>query len=219
MNFYLFGEHFKIFPGCWSRSYFAVVRTAYWTLSNNQGAEAAEQLLSTIRGGFRITRRKGVVAALSFSTSLLTGRSSSRPLSSAPAFGLTLVETILQLASSLDFPCDDEEDCGLALTLQIVSALQVHPVTLYLEFLFLLTCPLAIKKAHQFSRWGTESFMSCRWMWWYCGYRTITAVKIYRNIGGRVFVNVSFHTWGILILKIVYLVCRVFKMWLCMHPA
>lgn len=106
-----------------------MVRTAYWTLSNNQGAAAAKATLETIREGLQTTGRKGAVSALSVASLLLTGRSS-RPLSSVPAFGLTLIEKILNLASSLEFSPDDEEDDGcLALTLQILPALQV-------EFLF-----------------------------------------------------------------------------------
>jgi len=63
------------------------------------------------------------VSTLSVASLLLTGRSS-RLLSSRPAFGLTLVETILKLASSLQFSSDVEEEDGcLALTLQILPSL------------------------------------------------------------------------------------------------
>ena len=68
------------------------------------------------------------IAALFIATSLLAGRSL-RPLSSVPATGLALVGTILELASSLEFSIDDEEeDDGLALTLHILPSLQVHPL-------------------------------------------------------------------------------------------
>ncbi|KAG0623472.1 hypothetical protein M758_3G176700 [Ceratodon purpureus] len=96
----------------------------YWALSNIQVAEGAGITLDSLKEGLRFTGRKGVIAALSVATSLLAGRSL-RPLSPVPATGLALVSTILDLASSLEFSIDDEEeDGGVALTLHILPALQ-----------------------------------------------------------------------------------------------
>lgn len=96
----------------------------YWALSNNEVAEAAGVSLNSLKEGLQFTGRKGVIAALFVATSLLAGRSL-RPLSSVPATGLALVGTILELASSLEFSIDDEEeDDGLALTLHILPSLQ-----------------------------------------------------------------------------------------------
>lgn len=107
-----------------------MARTVYWALSNSQVAEGAGVTLSSLKEGLQFTGRKGVIAALSVATSLLAGRSL-RPLSSVPATGLTLVSTILELASSLEFSIDDEEeDGGVALTLHILPALQVSPFVL-----------------------------------------------------------------------------------------
>jgi hypothetical protein len=104
-----------------------VVRTGYWALSNDRVAADVQVTLNSIIEGFQITGRKGVVAALSVATSLLKGRSS-RPLSSVPAAGLTLVDTLLELASSLEFPIDDDEGDGwMSLTLRSLPPLQVHP--------------------------------------------------------------------------------------------
>lgn len=108
-----------------------MVRTASWALSNNQVAAAVEVTLNSIKEGFQITGRKGLVAALSVATSLLRGRSS-RPLSSAPAAGLTLVDRILELGSTLEFSIDDDDGDGwLALTLRSLPPLQVHPLSFY----------------------------------------------------------------------------------------
>lgn len=97
---------------------------ASWALSNNQVAAAVEVTLNSIKEGFQITGRKGLVAALSVATSLLRGRSS-RPLSSAPAAGLTLVDRILELGSTLEFSIDDDDGDGwLALTLRSLPPLQ-----------------------------------------------------------------------------------------------
>ena len=105
-----------------------MARTVYWALSNNEVAEAAGVSLNSLKEGLQFTGRKGVIAALFVATSLLAGRSL-RPLSSVPATGLALVGTILELASSLEFSIDDEEeDDGLALTLHILPSLQVHPL-------------------------------------------------------------------------------------------
>lgn len=115
-------SHFSNWAKADPGAYVGVVRTAYWALSNNQGAEAA----SSVERELQATGRKGVVAALTAASLMLTG-SSSRPLSSVPAFGLTLFETILKLASSVEFSADDEyEDDCVALTLQILPTLQVH---------------------------------------------------------------------------------------------
>lgn len=104
-----------------------MARTVYWALSNNHIAEGSEVTLKSLKEGLQFTGRKGIVAALSGATSILAGRSL-KPLSSAAATGLALVGTILELASSLEFSIDDEEeDDGLALTLRILPALQVHP--------------------------------------------------------------------------------------------
>ena len=128
-----------------------MARTVYWALSNNQVAEGAGVTRNSLKEGLQFTGRKGVVAALSVATSLLAGRSL-RHLSSQPETGLVLVGTILELASSLEFSIDDEEeDDGLALTLRILPALKVHPffscengpiVLLCLLFLYPLAYPL-----------------------------------------------------------------------------
>ena len=105
-----------------------MVRTGYWLLARNQVATALEASLNCIKEEFRITGRKGVVTALSVATSLLRGRSS-RPLSSVPAAGLSLVYTLLDAASTLEFPIDDVEGDGwMALTLGSLPSLQVHPL-------------------------------------------------------------------------------------------
>ncbi|KAG0597838.1 hypothetical protein M758_12G024400 [Ceratodon purpureus] len=96
----------------------------YWLLARNQVATALEASLNCIKEEFRITGRKGVVTALSVATSLLRGRSS-RPLSSVPAAGLSLVYTLLDAASTLEFPIDDVEGDGwMALTLGSLPSLQ-----------------------------------------------------------------------------------------------
>lgn len=96
----------------------------YWALSNDRVAADVQVALNSIKEGFQITGRKGVVAALTVATSLLKGRSS-RPLSSVPAAGLTLVDTLLELASSREFPIDDDEGDGwMSLTLRSLPPLQ-----------------------------------------------------------------------------------------------
>uniref|UniRef100_A0A7I4FCN9 Aberrant root formation protein n=1 Tax=Physcomitrium patens TaxID=3218 RepID=A0A7I4FCN9_PHYPA len=96
----------------------------YWTLFNNQVAEAAEVTLKSIKEVLQFSGRRGIVAALSVAASLLTGQSS-RPLSSVAAKGLALVDTILELVSSLTYSFDDEEaERWLALVLRIIPTLQ-----------------------------------------------------------------------------------------------
>lgn len=116
------------FLGAHHNIYLTVARTVYWTLFNNQVAEAAEVTLKSIKEVLQFSGRRGIVAALSVAASLLTGQSS-RPLSSVAAKGLALVDTILELVSSLTYSFDDEEaERWLALVLRIIPTLQVQSV-------------------------------------------------------------------------------------------
>jgi hypothetical protein len=109
-----------------SKTLIAGARTVYWGMSDSKVDSTARESLHSLKEKFLLSGIKGVIAALSLVTSLLSVPLS-RPSWLLPEKGVTLLFSILDISGPYETTThDNTEDDWPTLTLQIVPILQVQ---------------------------------------------------------------------------------------------